>query len=62
MQSLKKFARIENVAVKILNYLGRKATNTKENIRYMRIKKTKKRSAESNAKIPPAEWQEFIEI
>ncbi|MBQ6410127.1 hypothetical protein IJI18_02640 [Candidatus Saccharibacteria bacterium] len=44
------FVRIKNVLLRI-----------KEENRYMRIKKLKRREA-IKAQVAPAEWQEFIEI
>ncbi len=34
----------------------------KENIRYMRIKRLRRSKEYQKSKIPPAAWQEFIEI
>ena len=45
-------------------WVGRRAKNIKEKIRYMRIKKigTLKAKTVHKSEIPPAEWQKFIEI
>ncbi|WP_206660894.1 hypothetical protein [Candidatus Nanosyncoccus alces] len=39
-----------------------RAINIKEKIRYMRIKRLSRSSERKKSKIPPAAWQEFIEI
>jgi len=60
LQTSKTFVRILFIALNSL--LVVRATNIKEKIRYMRIKRLKRSEERQKSKIPPAAWQEFIEI
>lgn len=46
----------------VARWVGRRAKNIKENIRYMRIIRLKRSKERQKSKIAPAAWQEFIEI
>ena len=58
---------MNSIAHKTPDFLKRwaywsRAVNIKEKLRYMRIKRLKRSGEQKKSTIPPAAWQEFIEI